>query len=721
MATTPTVELAFGGSFLSLVASTGYGRYEWRMIEKESTISGYRTSDGQLDPISLDLVGSIPAAFVAGSLPEGGRAAQLVDYFGAIPYYKSEHSLLAPAAKPCSIAVVVNVLAYPVSDVFLFGTSSFGVAYSSSGRVVGYYDGSSFADAAMSTGAIHAVAVTRSGDSPNDSVRLYLDGVQVGSATPSVNLSLAIGQALLGRSASLTFGIEATFEHAAVYYGELSAGALLAQYQALSWTGVTDDTIGSAGLVYERGIRSSSPGVRVASTGTLTFSLNNLASNSGGVTGYYSPGHASCRPGFAKGIPVRVKTGSDVQFIGRVRTISPAPGKTSGTTKVLASDFMDRAAVFMLEGVEIQEDVTGDQVFTSIVGLMPNQPHNVTAHAGTETYPLALDNTRDEAVSALAEFSRLALSELGYVYVDRQGGLVYEARGTRITNKTSASVTLSDTMHFLDVADVSASALNRVQITVHPRLVDSAATTVLFALTNPLEIAGGEVKTIIGPYRTPNVPGVTTRVGGVQMTTPVATTDYTMNAQSDGGGSDLTASLGVVANFGANGVQWVLTNNTTETAYVTKLQCRGKGIYDFRTIVVREQDDIGIASDGVSALTIDMVYQENPNVAASMAQSLLSAYGDLSGTRVQSVGIYPDDPGAPSGLVTKDISDRVAVSESITGATGDYYINGVKHEFRNRALAKITWWLTPAEPLSYWILGLSGASELGTTTVLAPG
>jgi hypothetical protein len=205
------------------------------------------------------------------------------------------------------------------------------------------------------------------------------------------------------------------------------------------------------------------------------------------------------------------------------------------------------------------------------------------------------------------------------------------------------------------------------------------------------------------------------------MVTPVATTDYTMNASSDGTGVDLTTSMSIVTNFGANGVQFLITNNDAQPAYITKLQCRGKGVYDFRTVVVRAQNDAAVASDGVNALTLDMVYQEDANVAQSMADSLLSGYGDLAGTRVQRVEFYPDAAGMPSNLHTKDVSDRVAISETVTGATGEYYINGVKHEYQWGTLPRITWWLTPAEPVSYWILGLTGASELGDTTVLAPG
>lgn len=732
MATTPTVEFCLGGSIRSQAAShfTGYEYWQMSSYPETFAIWDYNVpSSGVLAPTGDDAT-SYPVSQgtlrgfgglttnVVSVLPE---IATAITTDGTTGYMTSAGVPLYPNLGPLSIEAVLKINATPGVGIepHIWGNENFGLTYKNDGRVYAYYNGSSTSNVAVATGSTVHLVLTRSGASP-DSVKLYVNG-SASTATPA-RATIYTADMWAGRHrTNATHFLGATYYFLAVYGGELSAANVSAHYAALSWTAVTTDTLGAAGLTYERGIRDDKPNNRVASTGTLTFSMNNLGSNSGGVTGYYSPGHASCRAGFGKGTPVRVKTGSDVQFIGRIRAIAPSPGKTGTGTKVLATDFMDQAATFLLENAPILEDVTGDEVFTQIVGLMTNQPAGVITYPGTETYTLALDNTRDEAVTALEEFHRLAISELGYIYQKRTGELVYEARGTRVTNATTASITLNNTMHAIDVAEVSSTSINRVQITVHPREIDAAATTVLFELTNPLQIAAFESKTIMGPYRTSASPGITTRVGGLDMVTPVATTDYTMNTASDGSGGDLTSYLTVTANYGPNGVQFVLLNTAGESAYITKLQARGKGVYDFRTVVIRDQDDAAVASDGVNALTLDMVYQENPNVAASIAQSLRSAYGDLSGTRARNVGVYADDPGAPSGVVTADISVRVAVSESTTGATGQYYINGVKHEFKNGTLAKVTWWLTPAEPVSYWILGVSGASELGTTTFLAPG
>lgn len=733
---TPTVEMGLGGAWAAVASShapsahvvcamrtyrvatdvDGVWSYRLYLSVPSTFTSGYEGMRPMVGNATIN--GSTIQADVSSYLPGGGVAVTL----DGVDAYIDFEATSGLGVNPASVEVLFSRAATPGAGdvIFVAGNDDFGLAIHDDGRIYGYYDGSVYVDAATSVDTFYHVALVRSG-AATDAITLYVNGSSADTAT-TARATLAGATWRSGTNSAETDFLECTIYGFAQHGTALTSDQVAASYNATLWTDVSNDVKGSAGLVFERGIRDDSPASRVASTGTLTFAMNNLASNSGGLTGYYSPGNASCRAGFGKGTPVRVLIGSDEVFRGRIRRIEPTPGKTGGNkSTVFATDYMNSAAVSLMENVTVMENVRGDEVMAAIIGFVPESPNGLVAYEGTEAYTLALDNTRDEAASVLSEFHRLAVSELGYIYTTRDGVLTYEARGTRVTENPDATVTLSDTMHGLDVAEVSSTAINRVQVTVHPRVIDSAATTVLFELTNPLQIAGGETKTILGPFRTDSAPGITTRVGGLDMVAPVATTDYTMNVESDGSGTDLTASLDVTANYGANGVQFILVNNTTEPAYITKLQCRGKGVYDFRTIVMRAQDDAAIAADGVNALNLDMFYQENPNVAQSMAESVLGNYGDLSGTRVHRVEFYPDAAGMPSNLHLNDISDRVAMSETVTGATGDYYINGVKQEYQWGRLPRITWWLTPAEPVSYWILGLTGASELGATTIPAPG
>jgi hypothetical protein len=70
------------------------------------------------------------------------------------------------------------------------------------------------------------------------------------------------------------------------------------------WTDVSAD-LADQSIKLRYGVNGNKPRDRVAASGTLDFALNNSSSNSGGVVGYYSPGHASRRSGWKLGVRVR--------------------------------------------------------------------------------------------------------------------------------------------------------------------------------------------------------------------------------------------------------------------------------------------------------------------------------------------------------------------------------------------------------------------------------
>lgn len=66
------------------------------------------------------------------------------------------------------------------------------------------------------------------------------------------------------------------------------------------WTYLTNDVLIENGMEWTDGFGSISATALLGSPATLQFTLDNSPSNSAGLRGYYSPGHANCRSGFAK-------------------------------------------------------------------------------------------------------------------------------------------------------------------------------------------------------------------------------------------------------------------------------------------------------------------------------------------------------------------------------------------------------------------------------------
>jgi hypothetical protein len=103
------------------------------------------------------------------------------------------------------------------------------------------------------------------------------------------------------------------------------------------WTNIWPDVRVADGVELEYGIRAGGPLDRVADTGTLSFTLDNSAGNSGSTLGWYSPAHMSKRSGWGVGIRVRftiINPYDDdkpyCKFVGWLSEILPEPGQHLG-------------------------------------------------------------------------------------------------------------------------------------------------------------------------------------------------------------------------------------------------------------------------------------------------------------------------------------------------------------------------------------------------------
>ena len=207
-------------------------------------------------------------------------------------------------------------------------------------------------------------------------------------------------------------------------------------------TDVTADTRAiEQPIQLEYGIRGSGPLDRVASTGILSFALDNSSRNSHGDQGAYSPGHSNAVAGFDLGAEVLLKitySGTTYyKFSGTLIDISPKAGQYGRQfVQCQAVDWMDDAARSRVKNVGIQTDKRADELVTLLVENCVDKQPNATAYAtGQSTFSTSLDNISDNETSVVAALQDAIISELGYIYVKgdtTQGGtLVMEDRHAR--------------------------------------------------------------------------------------------------------------------------------------------------------------------------------------------------------------------------------------------------------------------------------------------------
>lgn len=502
-----------------------------------------------------------------------------------------------------------------------------------------------------------------------------------------------------------------------------------------AWTDVSSDWFGHSGASIKYGMADGQPTTRVAQTGEFKFWLNNSPRNSQLLQGLYSPANANVRTGFGQYIPCRVvfvSAGvSYYKFTGRVKEIAPTPGKyLSQDTPCTAVDYMDDLARANLTGIPAQVSLSEAQQLLILMGAMAQPPFQMLFDAGVSIFPYGMVGGSGGVINGLQEVQRLTASEQGYVYVkgdQTNGGVLrFENRHARILNTTSLA-SLADTMQppMTAVASID-DVINEVQATVHPRKVDASPVVLYSSITatstSPTLIAPGATVTINGPYRDPSqtVSVSTASVAGTAMITPVATTDYTANSAANGSGTDLTSAISIVTTFGSTGATFAITNTGTQAAYLTKLQCRGTGLYDYGPTVAISKDVTSQAAYGKNVLALDMPYEADPLNGQGAADTIRIAWAYPFGFAQQvSFLASPSRPTLMTAALAREIGDRVTIQETVTGINSDFFINGIELKVQRGNLITCTWTLAPAGVAQQlWVLGVAGGSGLGLTTMI---
>jgi hypothetical protein len=223
-----------------------------------------------------------------------------------------------------------------------------------------------------------------------------------------------------------------------VYFDDIQ---LQAKFDGSHWVDITPDTVGEINAWY--GIDGNGALDRVGSPGELTFTLNNSATNSAQKVGYYSPGHVNCRVGFAPGLEVRVLFTLDLipiqKWIGKIPSdgINVAPGMyKERQTRVTVKDWMYQTVIHPLKGFQLATNKTVMQGVALVLANMPTQPPGVVDYRTGESTFSYIGDTVTSRTTAMAEFGKMVQSELGFLYLTRNG-LRVEGRLTRNEEKTS--------------------------------------------------------------------------------------------------------------------------------------------------------------------------------------------------------------------------------------------------------------------------------------------
>lgn len=524
-----------------------------------------------------------------------------------------------------------------------------------------------------------------------------------------------------------------------------------------SFTDVSTDIKSTPQPTWRRGIMGNGPLDRIARIGTLTFALKN-------ISGKYSPGHASAQSGFGIGNQVRLSFTFEGETYYKFRGIIPKGGikPVPGTlgprhTMIEVHDWMKQITQHELRLMTFTINQRSDQAIALIDANLQTSPLATDYKTGSTTFPRVFHLTRD-STKAVAEVKNIADSELGRYYVkgDRTGGetVVLDSRFTRATSVNTDTLPISgsesgrrlaeDGTFLLDESGdkriwnetqsaifdnimkegmqvgIGTNFANQAKSRSFPVKIDAAATTVLFTLNQVIELAAGETKSDLrSSYIDPDGSGRKVSVVSDDMIEPRETTDYTANAQEDGGGADKSAQLSVTASYGAEAVEYpALTNSDSAPIFITKLQAVGKGIYDYQPVDSVRDDLTSQGIHGVISQQANFKYEPNPLVTEGYGDILLAEMTS-DDKIVQSIPFSANHSAMTMyGFLVMEPGSRFAVVEDQTAISQDFHMQGYAATIVNKNMVDWTIFPRASDLDTFWVLG---TSKLGQDTRLALG
>jgi len=428
-------------------------------------------------------------------------------------------------------------------------------------------------------------------------------------------------------------------------------------YDGSAWVDISAYVVGD--IKGNGGLGGWRPENRVAVLGILNITINNKSKQFSPMGGDSIRGLATLT-GWNKGAKIRVRgtfrSLNEEIWTGRIASIdSDDLNWGNEQVRVMAVDYMNVPVNYPMKGAAIGLNKRIDEAMTTILSRLSLQPESTSFDTGVFTFPAVFDNVQRKTM-ALSEFTKLANSELGYIYVKQDGTLRVEnflaRHGWRALDQVSVSTgeyilaednsfilaedntkILADDSIAQDVA-ISTDAesynillsedglLNASIIRAHPVITDTSL-KVLYKLGTPLLVPIGISTPFSAHYTDPN--GLS-QVSGTNMQAPVATTDYLANTLADGTGTNKTADVVVTATYYGDTVYYSILNNASTPVYITFLQARGYGIYYGNSIESTKENTFSQEAYGYAPFQFDQKYQKNTYLADMYGMSVVNEY-----------------------------------------------------------------------------------------------
>lgn len=428
-------------------------------------------------------------------------------------------------------------------------------------------------------------------------------------------------------------------------------------------------------------------------------------------------------------------------FTGRIDNIDPHAELDNQVAFILAVDGMDDLKQLEINTV-LRTNTDVGELGEDVLDAAAWPAGKRAIGTGADTLQLGWFHKTD----GLAAFRLLEAIENGRFYIANTGDATLEGRHARLLGDALISQASFD-----DTADEIAydwsKRLVRNLIVVRGRRY-YVGTATLWSGYDLAEITDELIWSAhTGDTGAPYIPQGTSLTLWAEFNAPLGTYDslvsgthWNANTVFDKTGTDVTANISLVQTQYGQSVKLVFTNNGSQGAYLVEPDSPPVGAPSDRTVLVygvlyaeevmaiTEEDGTSQDAYGKRSLEIDAKFKSNPNDIRAYAEYLKLRYKDAlpRAATVKHVArrAYPDTTIRVQCLA-RFISDRVTISSTKLGFDQDYFINKVVQDYiqLEGGMVHETFWsverISGAYEGVFWLLGVTGYSEIGETTFLA--
>lgn len=350
---------------------------------------------------------------------------------------------------------------------------------------------------------------------------------------------------------------------------------------------------------------------------------------------------------------------------GRVKDIRPIYGEVD-TVKMDLVNLIDELKDVRISTEVLQAIRFDDAIAAALVAFGWTGPTDVDT-----TVSEAMNYWWASGRAAFTEITSIVDAALGMFCISEDGKPTYKSRVS--ADVPLITVTGQDVQQEYGIRTPAPWEVIKNDIRVYARARLQAADEELWRSNDLLLILPGQSRDVWARFNVNGEDAVATAV-----TVPVATTDFTFNASSDGSGADLTGDISIslpVSNVFATTAKMTITNNGGVAAYRTLLKLRGDAIIADKYTFVEDVDQASIDEFQRHQYEVQSDWLQDLNTAADELDILLS--------RLASQRQFPryKIEGKPELQFAGRLFGLLQVDFVKKGITGEFRLGYVKHRW----------------------------------------